>query len=59
MAEHQIYKCIVCGYLYDEEKGDLDNGIEPFTRFEDIPDDWVCPRCGAEKDCFEKINRKS
>jgi flavin reductase (DIM6/NTAB) family NADH-FMN oxidoreductase RutF/rubredoxin len=48
------YKCTVCGYVYDPEKGDPDGGIKPGTPFEDIPDDWVCPVCGAAKDQFEK-----
>ena len=47
------YECTVCGYIYDPEKGDPDNGIEPGTAFEDLPDDWVCPECGAGKDAFE------
>jgi len=49
------YKCSVCGYIYDPELGDPDGGIKPGTRFEEIPDDWVCPVCGASKDQFEKI----
>ena len=49
------WKCIVCGYIYDEDEGDPDSGIEPGTKFEDLPDDWVCPLCGAPKDMFEKI----
>ena len=48
------YVCKVCGYVYDPEKGDPDGGIEPGTKFEDIPDDWVCPVCGASKSEFEK-----
>jgi len=48
------YVCTVCGYVYDPEKGDMENGIKPGTKFEDIPDDWVCPVCGAGKDDFEK-----
>jgi len=48
------YVCRVCGYVYDPAKGDPDNGIEPETRFEDLPEDWVCPLCGAAKDMFEK-----
>jgi len=48
------YECSVCGYIYDPEEGDPDNGIEPGTSFEDLPDDWVCPICGASKDQFEK-----
>ena len=49
------YECSVCGYVYDPEEGDTDNGIEPGTSFEDLPDDWVCPVCGALKEQFEKI----
>jgi len=49
------YKCTVCGYIYDPELGDPDGGIKPGTPFEQIPDDWVCPVCGASKDQFEKI----
>jgi rubredoxin len=46
------YICDVCGYVYDPEVGDPDNGIEPGTAFEDIPEDWVCPVCGVGKDEF-------
>ena len=49
------YKCTVCGYVYDPELGDPDGGIKPGTPFEEIPDDWVCPVCGASKDQFEKV----
>jgi rubredoxin len=49
------YECTVCGYIYDPELGDPDGGIEAGTAFEDIPDDWVCPVCGAGKDQFEKV----
>jgi rubredoxin/flavin reductase (DIM6/NTAB) family NADH-FMN oxidoreductase RutF len=49
------YQCSVCGYIYDPEKGDPDGGIKPGTRFEDIPDDWTCPVCGASKDQFKKL----
>jgi rubredoxin len=47
------YICKVCGYVYDPEQGDPDSGIEPGTAFEDLPEDWVCPICGVEKDQFE------
>jgi len=50
------YKCTVCGYIYDPEKGDPDSGIKPGTAFKDVPDDWVCPVCGAAKDQFEKVD---
>jgi len=49
------YECTVCGYIYDPELGDPDGGIKPGTPFEEIPDDWVCPVCGASKDQFKKI----
>jgi rubredoxin len=48
------YVCQVCGYVYDPNAGDPENGIEPGTAFEDLPDDWTCPVCGASKDDFEK-----
>jgi rubredoxin len=49
------YQCKVCGYIYDPEKGDPDGGIKSRTPFEEIPDSWACPVCGAPKDMFEKI----
>jgi flavin reductase (DIM6/NTAB) family NADH-FMN oxidoreductase RutF len=48
------YVCSVCGYVYDEVKGDPDNGIAPGTKFEDLPQTWTCPICGADKSKFEK-----
>jgi len=48
------YECTVCGYIYDPEKGDPEHGINPGTPFDALPDDWVCPLCGAAKDMFEK-----
>ena len=50
------YKCVVCGYIFDPETGDPENGISPGTSFDDLPEDWVCPVCGASKDQFEKIS---
>jgi len=49
------YKCNVCGYIYDPEKGDADGGIMSGTPFERIPDSWACPVCGATKDMFAKM----
>ena len=46
------YVCEPCGYVYDPEVGDPDNGIEPGTAFEDLPEDWVCPVCGMGKEVF-------
>jgi len=48
----QKYVCDVCGYIYDPEVGDPDNDIEAGTSFEALPEDWVCPMCGAPKDDF-------
>ena len=48
------YVCTVCGYVYDPEQGDPDNGVDPGTKWEDVPNDWECPVCGASKDDFEK-----
>jgi len=50
----KLYKCLICGYIYNPETGDPDNGINPGTAFEDLPDDWVCPVCGVDKDSFEE-----
>lgn len=49
------WECLVCGYIYDPEKGDPDNEVEPGTSFEELPENWVCPECGASKEQFEKI----
>jgi rubredoxin len=49
------YECTICGYVYDPALGDPDNGIDPGTAWEDIPEDWVCPLCGASLDDFEKV----
>ena len=49
------YECTVCGYVYDPEIGDPEAGMAKGTAFEDLPDDWVCPECGASKDMFEPV----
>lgn len=49
------YICTVCGYIYDPADGDTDNGVNPGTKFEDIPEDWVCPVCSVPKSDFEKV----
>ncbi|MFW6285656.1 MAG: rubredoxin [Nanoarchaeota archaeon] len=41
------YRCTVCDYIYDEETEDV--------KFSDLPQDWVCPDCGAGKDAFEIV----
>ncbi len=48
------YRCSVCGYIYELDAGDPDEGIDPGTSFNDLPDDWVCPDCGADKSFFEE-----
>ena len=50
------YVCNVCGYIYDEKNGDPDNGIAPGTKWADLPDDFVCPVCGAGKDQFSEVD---
>ena len=49
------YLCLICGYIYDEELGDPDSGIEPNTLWDDVPSDWMCPDCAAMKDDFEMV----
>ena len=49
------YRCVLCGYIYDPAQGDPDNGVEPGTAFEDLPDGWCCPDCGAGVDDFEPV----
>ncbi len=46
------YLCEVCGYIYDEEAGEPENGIEPGTLWEDVPEDYICPLCGVGKEMF-------
>ena len=48
------YVCDICGWEYDEELGSPENGIAPGTKFEDLPDDWRCPRCKNDKTKFNK-----
>jgi len=48
------YVCSICGYIYDPAEGDPDANIPAGTNFDDLPDDWVCPVCGASKDEFEE-----
>ncbi len=48
------YICDICGYVYDEALGDPDNGIAPGTKWENVPEDWVCPLCMVGKDEFSR-----
>jgi rubredoxin len=52
--EMQKWKCKICGYIYDPERGDPDGNVPPDTPFDKLPAEWVCPVCGAPKDMFEK-----
>ena len=52
------WRCTVCGYIYDPEEGDPENDIDPGTPFEDLPEDWVCPDCGADQDQFEEMEEE-
>ena len=49
------WMCIICGLIYEEEKGWPEDGIAAGTRWEDVPDDWLCPECGAGKGDFEMV----
>jgi rubredoxin len=50
------YVCPICGHVHVEELGDILNGIEPGTAWDDIPDDWFCPSCYATKDSFVELD---
>jgi rubredoxin len=52
------YKCSVCGYIYDPMRGDESRGIKPGTPFEELPDDWRCPICGAPKSQFYPLDEE-
>ena len=52
--ENELWQCLLCHYTYESEKGDPISGIGPGTKFEDLPDDWTCPICGADKSMFER-----
>ena len=51
----KVWKCIVCGYVYDESAGDLKEGIPAGTRWADVPESWACPECGVTKADFEMV----
>ena len=52
------YICDICGYVYDEELGDSENGIEPGTEFDELPEDFECPLCGVDKDNFSELDEE-
>ena len=53
--QYRTWMCLICGYVYDEAAGVPDEGIAPGTRWDDIPEDWNCPDCGAAKSDFEMV----
>jgi len=56
MAEAQKFRCTVCGYIYDPQEGDPENGISAGTPFDELPDDWTCPVCGVPQEDFEEVS---
>ena len=52
---YKAWMCIICGWIYEEEKGAPEEGLAPGTRWEDVPEFWVCPDCGAGKEDFDMI----
>lgn len=55
VAAYKKYMCVICGFIYDEALGRPEDGIAPGVRWEDVPDTWSCPDCGASKDDFEML----
>ncbi|MDR0971291.1 MAG: rubredoxin [Bacteroidales bacterium] len=54
--ENKRFECDLCGYIYNPQVGDPENGIAPGTKFEDLPEDWTCPLCGASKEDFSEVD---
>ncbi|WP_374679773.1 rubredoxin [Hydrocarboniphaga effusa] len=52
-AQMKRWICVICGFIYDDAVGMPEHGIAAGTRFEDLPDDWICPECGSPKSAFE------
>ena len=52
---YKKFECVICGFIYDEEKGLPEEGIAPGTLWADVPDDWMCPECGVSKYDFEMV----
>lgn len=55
MNEYKKYMCVVCGFIYDEALGWDDDGIAAGTKWDDVPDNWICPDCGVGKEDFEMV----
>ncbi|MCF5705225.1 rubredoxin [Pseudomonas syringae] len=54
-VQFKVWQCILCGFMYEEEVGIPEEGIPAGTRWEDVPEDWICPECSATKQDFEMI----
>ena len=54
-APYRSWICLICGFIYDEAAGLPEEGIPPGTRWEEVPPDWACPECGADKKDFELV----
>lgn len=55
VTEARTWMCLICGWIYDEAAGDAEHGVQPGTRWADIPMNWTCPECGARKEDFEMV----
>ncbi len=55
MSELKTWICLICGHIYDEAQGDPEHGVAPGTRWEDVPESWSCPDCGAMKSDYEMV----
>lgn len=55
MSEYKKYMCVVCGFIYDEEQGWPDDDIAAGTKWDDVPENWICPDCGVGKEDFEMV----
>ena len=55
MSDFKRYECVICGFIYSEEDGLPADGIDPGTKWEDVPKDWECPDCGISKEEFDLI----
>ena len=53
LTEYKVWKCQICGFIYDEKEGWPDDGISPGTKWEDVDEGWTCPSCGVGKEEFE------
>ncbi len=56
MQKYKRYICVICGFIYDEVQGCPEEGLQPGTLWDDIPENWFCPDCGASKQDFELID---